>query len=150
MRAIFPKAPFSRTTAAHADVVVAGRLPHQGLPAHPITIPVSHQLFYTTSIGSLPGSDEFRAAVARESPPPLQPTTAAISAGFRSRPPPPVSAFFFAFDHLPRQPCRCALLGVDLPYAGFPPPAPTVIFFFFFFFFYFFPRLSLAFQRVRH
>ena len=101
LRAVFPKAPFFRTTAARADVVLTARLPHQGLPAQATTRPVSSQLFYTASIGSLPGRDEFRASGALASrrrhcaqpPPPLQP----VSAPARPRPPPRSSVVLLIF-----------------------------------------------------
>ena len=143
LRAVFPKAPFFRTTAARADVVLTARLPHQGLPAQATTRPVSSQLFYTASIGSLPGRDEFRAAVALASrrrhcaqpPPPFQP----VSAPARRRPPP--RSFVLLLIFLDNR------VGVR---AAWRPPLgcrlPTIRsngdFLFSFFFF-----LSLAFQR---
>ena len=123
------------------------RRPHQELPAQPTTRPALNQFAFTASVGSLPGSDEFRAAVALTSrrrhcaqpPPPLQP----LPAPARGRPPPLSFVLLLIFlDN--RVGVRCVASTSRTPASHHPLGEFLFLFSFSFFFSFFFHSLFNA------
>ena len=123
--------------------------PTKGCARTTDTRPVSSQLFYTTSIGSMPRRGEFRATVAHASrrrhcaqpPPPFQP----LPAPARGRPP-PLSFVLLLIVLDTRVGVRCVASTSRTPASHHPLQRRVSFSFLFFFFFSFFFFLSLAFQ----